>query len=91
MEKHKKDYKDGIITVTIPYVKKRELENGKLTIQGNRTYKVPVNVFADGIYKVLAKYPYTDMATSQRFESTKKIEKPEISLETILEQIFNLI
>ena len=91
MSKRKKDYKDGIITVTIPYVKKRDIEDGKLTIQGNRTYRVPVNVFADEIYKVLAKYPYVDMATSQKIESVKKMEKPQVSLETILEQIFNLI
>lgn len=65
-KKDKKEIPEGTITVTVPFVKRRNLgDNVKYEGRGNRTYRVPLNVFHEKLKEVLQNCHYEDEITSE--------------------------
>lgn len=100
-KKDNKKFKEGVITVSVPFVKRRTLKGGiEYEGRGVRTYRVPLQVFHDMFKNELAKYPYEDELNSETFSSTSvdKYDTPykdkdsrEYSIiEEILKHFYNI-
>ena len=96
-KKINKKFKEGIITVSVPFVKRRTLKGGvEYEGKGVRTYRVPLQVFHDMFKNELAKYPYEDELNSETFSSTSvdKYDTPYHKLTSDLcfgEEIFKIL
>jgi len=77
-KKDKKEMPGGIITVTVPFVKRRNFgDNVKYEGRGNRTYRVPLNVFHEKLKDILQGCEFNDEIISQKTFVEIKNEKCE--------------
>lgn len=74
-KKGKKEIPEGTITVTVPFVKRRDFsDNVKYEGRGNRVYRVPLDVFHDKLKEVLQHCPYEDKITSEETYYVKTVK-----------------
>ena len=77
-KENKKEIPEGIITVTVPFVKRREFgKNVKYEGRGNRIYRVPLNIFHDKLKNILQGCEFNDEIISQKTFIENKNEKCE--------------